>query len=129
MFSEDSETDRFSYEDTIRPVAKVLLDFETIEETDTDDVKTLKSLLKLKMARINELEVELAQAESKYRNKIDAERERYNKSIDFLKEQVAYKDKRMDFLLDSVRSKDELHNRMLEQILTCPCRVKNEEQK
>ena len=129
LFSEDSETDRFSYEDTIRPVAKVLLDFETIEETDTDDVKTLKSLLKLKMARINELEVELAQAESKYRNKIDAERERYNKSIDFLKEQVAYKDKRMDFLLDSVRSKDELHNRMLEQILTCPCRVKNEEQK
>ena len=122
LFSEDSETDRFSYEDTIRPVAKVLLDFETIEETDTDDVKTLKSLLKLKMARINELEAELVQAESKYHEKIDKERERYNKSVDFLKEQVAYKDKRMDFLLDAVRAKDELHNKMLEQILSCPCR-------
>lgn len=40
--------------------------------------------------------------------------------------QVAYKDKRMDFLLDAVRAKDELHNKMLEQILSCPCRVKGE---
>lgn len=76
------------------------------------------------MARINELEAELAQAENKYHEKIDKERERYNKSIDFLKEQVAYKDKRMDILLDSVRAKDELHNKMLEQILSCPCRKK-----
>jgi ATP-dependent Lon protease len=125
LFSGDSDA-RFSYEDTIRPVAKVLLDFETIEETDTDDEKTLKSLLKLKMTRINELESELAQLESKYRNKLDKERERYNKSIDFLKEQVAYKDKRMDVLLDAVRKKDELHNKLLEQILSCPCRKKNE---
>lgn len=126
MFSEDSETDRFSYEDTIRPVAKVLLDFETIEETDTDDVKTLKSLLKLKMARINELEVELKNSRNKYVEKIEKERERFNRSVEFLKEQVAYKDKRMDFLLDAVRAKDELHNKMLEQILSCPCRTNGE---
>lgn len=129
LFSEDSETDRFSYEDTIRPVAKVLLDFETIEDTDTEDVKTLKSMLKLKMQTVIELEAELEQLKNEYaehkekaRNKLDEERQRYNKSIDFLKEQVAYKDKRMDFLLDAVRAKDELHNRMLEQILSCPCK-------
>lgn len=129
LFSEDSETDRFSYEDTICPVAKVLLDFETIEETDTDDVKTLKSLLKLKMARINELEVELENSRNEYVEKIEKERERFNKSIEFLKEQVAYKDKRMDILLEAVSAKDELHNRMLEQILTCPCRTRKEEEK
>lgn len=123
VFSEGSEEQRFSYEDTIRPLAKALLDIENIEETDTDDVKTLKALLKLKMQRIQELEAELAQLENKHHEKLDKERERYNKSIDFLKEQVAYKDKRMDFLLDAVRAKDELHNKMLEQILSCPCRV------
>ena len=128
IFAEGSEEQRFSYEDTIRPLAKALLDIENIEEDDTDDVKTLKALLKLKMQRIKELEAELAQAENKYHDKIDKERERYNKSIDFLKEQVAYKDKRMDLLLDAVRSKDELHNKMLEQILSCPCRIKAEKE-
>ena len=126
VFAEGSEEQRFSYEDTIRPLAKALLDIENIEDDDTDDVKTLKALLKLKMQRIQELEAELAQLENKHHEKLDKERERYNKSIDFLKEQVAYKDKRMDFLLDAVRAKDELHNRMLEQILSCPCRVRKE---
>lgn len=126
VFAEGSEEQRFSYEDTIRPLAKALLDIENIEEDDTDDVKTLKSLLKLKMARINELEAELAQAENKYHEKIDKEREQFHRSLDFLKEQVAYKDKRMDILLDSVRAKDELHNKLLEQILSCPCRKASE---
>ena len=129
VFAEGSEEQRFSYEDTIRPLAKALLDIENIEEDDTDDVKTLKALLKLKMQRIKELESELAQAENKYHEKIDKERDRYNKSIDFLKEQVAYKDKRMDFLLDAIRAKDELHNKLLEQILSCPCRIRNEGEK
>lgn len=128
IFAEGSEEQRFSYEDTIRPLAKALLDIENIEDDDTDDVKTLKALLKLKMQRIKELESELAQAENKYHDKIDKERERYNKSIDFLKEQLAYKDKRMDLLLESVRAKDELHNKMLEQILSCPCRIKAEKE-
>ena len=126
VFSEGSENERFSYEDTIRPLAKALLDIENIEETDTDDVKTLKTLLKLKMQRIEELECELAKEKNKYHEKLDKERERANRSIDFLKEQVAYKDKRMDVLLDAVRKKDELHNKLLEQILSCPCRKKNE---
>lgn len=126
VFAEGSEEQRFSYEDTIRPLAKALLDIENIEEDDTDDVKTLKSLLKLKMARINELEAELAQAENKYHEKIDKEREQFHRSLDFLKEQVAYKDKRMDLLLNVVQEKDLMHNKMLEQILSCPCRKKNE---
>lgn len=122
VFSEGSEVERFSYEDTIRPIAKALLDIENIEDTDTDDVKTLKIILKLKMQRIEELECQLAKEKNKYHEKLDKERERANRSIDFLKEQVAYKDKRMDVLLDAVRAKDELHNRLLEQILNCPCR-------
>lgn len=123
VFSEDSENGRFSYEDTIRPIAKALLDIENIEETDTDDVKTLKALLKIKMQRINELEAELAKSENKYHEKIDKEREQFHRSLDFLKEQVAYKDNRMDLLLNAVKEKDSMHNRLLEHILSCPYRA------
>ena len=122
VFAEDSENNRFSYEDTIRPIAKALLDIENIEETDTDDVKTLKSLLKVKMQRINELEAELDKEKVKYHEKLDKEREQFQKSLDFLKEQVAYKDKRMDLLLNAVKEKDDMHNRLLEHILSCPYR-------
>lgn len=122
VFAEGSEEQRFSYEDTIRPLAKALLDIENIEEDDTDDVKTLKALLKLKMQRIKELESELAQVENKYHEKIDKEREQFHRSLDFLKEQVAYKDKRMDLLLNAVQEKDLMHNKLLEHILSCPYR-------
>lgn len=128
IFAEGSEEQRFSYEDTIRPLAKALLDIENIEEDDTDDVKTLKALLKLKMQRINELEAELAKAENKYHEKIDKEREQFHRSLDFLKEQVAYKDKRMDLLLSAVKEKDTMHNKLLEHILSCPykgCKQEN----
>lgn len=120
LFAEGSENERFDYEDTIRPLAKALLDIENIEETDTEDVKTLKLLLKVKMDRINELEANLANEKIKYHEKLDKEREQFQKSLDFLKEQVAYKDKRMDLLLDAVREKDTVHNKLLEHILNCP---------
>lgn len=122
VFSDGSENERFSYEDTIRPLAKALLDIETIEETDTDDVKTLKALLKLKMERIKDLETDLAKIKDKYNDKLDKERERYNRSIDFLKEQVSYKDKRMDMLLNAVVAKDKRYEELLDTILSCPCR-------
>ena len=118
IFAEGSEEQRFSYEDTIRPLAKALLDIENIEEDDTDDVKTLKALLKLKMQRINELEAELAKAENKYHEKIDKEREQFHRSLDFLKEQVAYKDNRMDLLFSAIKEKDTMHNRRLKRLKT-----------
>ena len=55
----------------------------------------------------------------KSNEKIEAEREASRRSIEFLKEQVAYKDKRMDLLLDAVSEKDKLHKEMLEKILRC----------
>ena len=55
----------------------------------------------------------------KSHERLDTERERFNRSIDFLKEQIAYKDKRMDMLLDSVFKKDEQHKEMLDRLLKC----------
>ena len=135
VFGEGSEDLSFKYEETIRPIANALLDIETIEDDDDMDVKAMKSLLKYKIQRIEELEKQIehlstALDKEKIRSaeKIEEERERSNRSIDFLKEQVAYKDKRMDLLLEAVQEKDKLHQEMLKKLLACSaCTMKNRE--
>lgn len=133
VFGEGSEDLSFRYEETIRPIANALLDIETFEETDDLDTKAMKSLLKYKIERIEELEDLLRQAKEdlanekvKYHERLDKEREQHNRSIEFLKEQVSLKDKRMDLLLDAVVEKDKQHKEMLERILVCSkCPVGN----
>lgn len=129
VFAEGSEECSFKYEETIRPIAKALLDIETIEEDDTMDIQAMKSLLKYKIQRIEELEEQvkdlkaaLSNEKLKYHEKLDQEREQYYKRIDFLKDQVSLKDKRMDQLLEAVFQKDAQHKELLELILTCPAR-------
>ena len=126
LFGDNWEDYSFDYERTIRPIAKALLGIERIEETDDMDVKAMKALLKYKIRRMEDLEQQvehlksaLANEKIKYHEKLDAERERHRKSIEFLKEQVAYKDKRMDLLLEAVFEKDKQHKEMLERILKC----------
>lgn len=126
LFADGSEDIAFRYEATIKPVVNALLDIDTIEDNDSTDVKTMKTVMKFKMERIEELEQRVKDLETaldkqkiKATERLDAERDRYNKSIEFLKEQVAYKDKRMDMLLTSVQEKDQLHKEMLEKILRC----------
>lgn len=124
VFSDGSESLTFRYEDSIRPIANALLDIDTIEEDDELDTQAMKSLLQYKNQKIKELENQLKQAESardkeklKYHEKLDKEREQFQRSIDFLKEQIAYKDKRMDLLLDSVEKKDKRLDELIGMIL------------
>ena len=124
LFAEGSEDSSFKYEETIRPIAKALLDIETIEETDNMDVQAMKSLLKYKMQLIEDLEKkvdtlsnDLAKEKLKYHEKLDKERDNFQKRIDFCREQINLKDKRIDQLMNS-------NNRLLEQLLVCPCRNK-----
>lgn len=133
IFSEGSEDTNFDYENTIRPIAKALLDMETIEDDDTMDVQALKTLLRYKIQRIEELEkqvkaleIALDKEKIKSHEKLDKERDLANRRIDFLKGQVSLKDKRMDMLLEAVFEKDKLHQQMLKQILDCPCRQRAE---
>ena len=133
LFSDGSEDLSFKYEETIRPIAKALLDIETIEDDDNMDTQAMKLLLQYKLQRIEELEKQVTALETaldkekiKYHEKLDKEREQANRRIDFLKEQVSLKDKRMDMLLEAVYEKDKLHQKMLEQILDCPCRKRAE---
>ena len=134
VFQDGSEDLSFRYEETIRPIAKALLDIETIEDNDDIDVQAMKSLLQYKIQRIEELERQIEQLESaldkekiKYHEKMEQERNQWSKSIEFLKEQVSLKDKRIDMLLDAVYTKDSQFKVLLEQILSCPCRKRQEE--
>ena len=122
LFAEGSEECSFKYEETIRPIAKALLDIETIEETDDMDVQAMKSLLRYKIRLIEELEQkiesltgDLAKEKLKYHEKIDKERENFQKSLNFCREQIDLKDKRIDQLLDT-------NVKLLNQLLVCPCR-------
>lgn len=125
VFAEGSEESVFKYEETIRPIAKVLLDIETIEDDDNIDIQAMKSLLKYKIQRIEELEKQVLHLETalskekiKYHEKLDKEREQSRRSIEFLKEQIALKDKRMDQLLEAVFIKDSQYNELLKTVLT-----------
>ena len=127
LFAEGSEECSFKYEETIRPIAKALLDIETIEETDDMDVQAMKSLLRYKIRLIEELEQkiesltgDLAKEKLKYHEKIDKERENFQKSLNFCREQIDLKDKRIDQLLDT-------NVKLLNQLLVCPCRKGNEQ--
>ena len=120
VFSEGSEDLSFRYDETLRPIAKALLDIETIEDDDSIDTQAMKTMLKYKIQRIEELErqiellsTQLDKEKLKYHEKLDKEREQFQRSIDFLKEQVSYKDQRMDLLLSAVQDKDKRYDELL----------------
>lgn len=129
VFAEGSEEMSFRYEETIRPIAKALLDIENIEDTDNMDIQAMKSLLKYKIQRIEDLEKQIEHLQSaldkekiKSHEKLEAERERSNKSIEFLKNQVDLKDKRMDMLLEAIFIKNTQHNEIMDAVMSCPLR-------
>ena len=121
VFKEGSEeNDSFRYEDTIRPLARVLLDIDNLEESDDIDTKALKSLIQYKSQRIDELEAQLAQIEIKHHEKMERERAMWNQRIDFLNKQIERKDSRIDKLLEAVFVKDSKYDKLLQQYLSCP---------
>lgn len=102
MFQEGSENCSFKYDESLRPVANALLDIDRIEPEDDLDTQALKVLLQYKNKRIQELETQLDKEKLKSMDKLEAERERSQRSIDFLKDQIEKKDTRIDTLLEHI---------------------------
>lgn len=128
VFADDSETEMFK-PDTLLPIARALLDVETLEESDTLDEQAMKTLLQYKSKRISDLEQQLEQLKAsldhekvKSHEKLDAERASHQRSIEFLKSQIELKDRRYDTLLETVNAKDAKFDELLSLILSCPCR-------
>ena len=121
VFADGSENSSFRYDDTIRPLVKALLDMDTIEDSDDMDTKALKSLLKLKNQRIEELENQLRESKIKNLEKIEKERVQYERHIKLLEEQIAKKDKRMDEQAERFDRKDEECRELVNRLLSCHC--------
>lgn len=119
VFSEGSEDIQFKFESTLKPIANALLDIDTIEDDDDLDTQGLKIMLKIKADKIKELEAALDHEKVKYHEKLEKERAQSRNSIEFLKEQISLKDKRMDQLLEAVFEKDRQQKEMLSRFLKC----------
>ena len=121
VFADGSENTSFRYEDTIRPLVKALLDIDTIEDSDDMDTKALKSLLKLKNQRIEELETLLQEEKIKSHEKMEKERKHYESHIALLNEQITIKDKRMDAQAEKFDRKDAQYTELVNRLLNCHC--------
>ena len=128
VFSEDSENTSFRYNDTIRPLVKAMLDVEEFEESDDMDTRALKSLLKLKIQRIEELEKQISdlrmlvsEEKNKSHEKLEKERLQFERHIRLLEEQIALKDKRMDEMKAQFNKKDENYTELVNRLLNCHC--------
>lgn len=131
VFADGSEDKTFRYDDTIRPIAKALLDIETIEQDDDIDTQAYKSILKLKkdllieyekqIADLKEEIKEVAQREKeKYHDRMEKETALFQKNLSFLNHQVELKDHRIDHLLDA-------NQKLLDQLLMCgECKMRNQ---
>lgn len=134
VFSEGSENTSFRYDETIRPLVKALLDVETIADSDDMDTKAMKSLLKLKIQRINELEEQikdlrllLSEEKNKAHEKIEKEKIQYERHIKLLDEQISIKDKRMEEMKQRFDKKDEQYTDLVNRLLSCHCCNKGNE--
>ena len=124
LFAEGSENKtNFNYENVLRPVAKALLDIETIEADDDAYTRGFKSVINFKKEllfeyekQIEELKAKIKEIEQKeklkYHEKLEAETERFQTNLDFLNHQVELKDHRIDHLLDA-------NEKLLNQLLMC----------
>lgn len=110
VFKDGSEDKSFNYNTTIRPIAKALLDMETIEEDDSPEEQAIKIIMKAKIERILELEdqirelkEQIARDKLRYHEKLEAERAKYESVINFRSDQIEKKDARIDGLLDMLK--------------------------
>ena len=129
VFADGSEDETFMYEKTIKPIANAVLDVSDVEEDDTPEEKGMKYFLWYKKSyitelerRVEELETALDKEKIEYLEKIEEVREQSRRSIEFLKDQLAYKDKRMDEFMYAVKDKDKQLSGLMEHILNCPYR-------
>ena len=124
VFADGSEEVSFRFDETLKPIAGVLLDVDNFEENDSTTVLAMKSLLRYKSDCIIELENQIKELNSelngekiKQQEKFDIERRLYNDRITFLLHQIELKDKRMDQLLEAVFQKDKQIKEVMEKLI------------
>ena len=92
VFSDGSEDMNFRYEDSVKPIADVLLKIHAPEKTDEPEVEALRQIILLKNAILDETRAELSHAKEREAEiKADAQTK-----IDYLKERIVYLQQQRD---------------------------------
>lgn len=120
VFGDNSEEMDFRYETTLRPICDALLDIDNIEEDDSSDVKAYKAILKLKKDIILEMKEEVNAEKINYSQKLEEETTKFQKSLEFVKNQIELKDQRIDALLSMNADLMQTNNDLLKQLMNCP---------
>lgn len=97
IFSDKSEAQSFRYE-SIKPIAKMLLDLDSLDE-GADDEKALKAIIQYKEKAIEDVKAQLQAEKERYERKLEKERAQSRTSIEFLKAQILLKDERITILM------------------------------
>ena len=102
VFAEGSEEQNFRYQDSIAPIADVLLDIYG-DTSNLNDVESLRHIIREKNKLIEFLMMKLDEKEQEFEKRLDLYEERralYEKSIERFETQVARKDEIIERLLN-----------------------------
>lgn len=102
VFADGSEEQNFRYQDSIAPIADVLLDIYG-DTSNLDDTDSLRQIIKEKNKLIEFLMMKLDENESEFQKRIDLYEERkalYEKTIDRFEIQIVRKDELIERLLN-----------------------------
>ena len=102
VFADGSEDQNFRYQDSIAPIADVLLDIYG-ESSDIDDTESLRRIIHEKNKLIEFLMLKLDEKEQEFEKRIALCEERkalYEKTIDRFETQVSRKDELIERLLN-----------------------------
>lgn len=102
VFAEGSEEQNFRYQDSIAPIADVLLDIYG-EDSDGEDSEALRRIIREKNKLIEFLMMKLDEKEQEFGKRIELYEERkalYEKTIERFEIQIARKDELIERLLD-----------------------------
>lgn len=121
IFDKDSENKSFRY-DSIKPIAKMLLDLDSLDE-GTDDEKSLKAIIQYKETAIAQLKEQIENEREKHEKKLEKERNASRASIEFLKHQINLKDDRITLLLDELKAKNAQYDKLHDQFVAVSTKV------
>lgn len=102
VFAEGSEEQNFRYQDSIAPIADVLLDIYG-EDSDSEDSEAMRRIIREKNKLIEFLMMKLDEKEQEFGKRIELYEERkalYEKTIDRFEVQIARKDELIERLLN-----------------------------
>lgn len=111
VFRKDGDKN-FKWEATLKPIVTAMLNSPEIENGAFD---VYNSVLKLKQDTIKDIQGKREEEKIKYHEKLAAELEKMQKSLNFAMEQIALKDKRIDQLMAD-------NTKLVNHFLDCPYR-------